>query len=745
LDAAIRAGKSPAMIAVLVNGTRDSFYCDSPDGKWPVESVIIKELIPHIDHTYRTFSGREMRAVEGYSMGGYGAAHLGFKYPEIFGMVGVMAGALIEPSASMQPAVFQKMFGSDKARVDAEDPFQLARKNAEAIRSRTTIRIAVGDQDKLQERDRALHELLGQLKIEHEYELVPGVAHNGTLFYKTLSERAFAYFQKALSARQRNASDWPNASAPSHVFSRGGVEILTFETEENYDRLQELYRQSQESQPAPGVVTTLYYRSKLDGSVQPYVMRLPGNYSRDRKYPLVLQLHGTNFKEVLSGSRLTFHGMGGPQWIHPDLPVIYLQCFGGPTTFYQGMGEEDVLAAIEDVERRFSVDSDRVYITGGSMGGAGSYTIGLHHPDHFGGIVAIDPAMGSRTPQGPRWMEPQIAIVSIPKLYPNARNLDVFFKNAGAGIQRQSTEFADGIVAQGGFATTEVFPRMPHSFGDQYAYANFVPEVSQHPIRRDPAEVKFYTNTLQYNRAYWVTIDRLTRHNADALVAAKHEEGSIRVTTTNIDVLALTLGAMSAALVVDGQEVIKGELPGVIHLSRQSGQWKIGEWKSGARVKRHGVQGPIGDAFNSRFLAVYGEGDRDLAIAELDAIRNPPGPLCIHGDFAMKPASRVTREDIASANLILFGTPQTNAVLKRLVSSLPASLLRGNAIFIYPNPENPSRYIVVWSAKLLSAPDPGLNAGWTMPLNLLPDYVEVRDGKVASGGHFDDEWNMVGK
>ena len=101
------------------------------------------------------------------------------------------------------------------------------------------------------------------------------------------------------------------------------MEILTFETEQDYDRLQELYRRASDTQPTPGEMTTLYYRSKLDGSVQPYAMRLPTGYTRDRKYPLVIQLHGTNFKEVLSGSRLNYRGMGGPQWIQPDLPVIY--------------------------------------------------------------------------------------------------------------------------------------------------------------------------------------------------------------------------------------------------------------------------------------------------------------------------------------------------------------------------------------------------------------------------------------
>src|SRR6266576_23252 len=137
------------MIIVLVNGMRDSFYCDSKDGKWPIESVIVKELIPHIDQTYRTVARREMRAVEGYSMGGYGAAHIGFKYTELFGLVGVMAGALITTSDSVQPNA----------------PFELVRKNAATIRGKTAIRVSVGGQDGLQVRDKGRHELLGSLKV----------------------------------------------------------------------------------------------------------------------------------------------------------------------------------------------------------------------------------------------------------------------------------------------------------------------------------------------------------------------------------------------------------------------------------------------------------------------------------------------------------------------------------------------------------------------------------------------------
>ena len=548
------------------------------------------------------------------------------------------------------------------------------------------------------------------------------------------------------------AGNRPNASAPSHVFSRGDVEILSFDTEETYDRLEALYAKSKEKQPPPGEMTPLYYRSQLDGSVQPYAVRLPRGYTKERSYPLVVQLHGTNFNEVLTGSRLNYRGMGGPMWIHPDLQVIYVHCFGSPTSFYIGMGEEDILAVIDEAIKRFAVNPDRVYIMGHSMGGYGSYMVGLHFPDRFGGISVGDAAMWSKIPTVPEWMAPQVAIQSAVKLYPNARNVDVFFKNAGDGIQRKSTEFADGIVAAGGFATTEVFPRMPHAFGMQYPFANFVTEVIAHPIRRKPTAVRFYTNTLRYNGAYWVRIDRLTRHNADALVDVEYKDDAIRITTTNIDALTLRLGespvpkGKALPIAVDDREVSKDVPADVLNLTKHAGTWAVGVWKTDSVVKRHGVQGPIGDAFNGRFLAVYGgAADRALAIAELDAIRNPPGPLDIQGDFPLKAAAKVTRADVESANLILFGTPETNPVIARIAPALPSELLRGDSIFVYPNPENAARYVVVWSARLLSAPDHGVNAGWIMPLYLLPDYVRVKDGHVASGGHFDNQWKLPSK
>ena len=64
----------------------------------------------------------------------------------------------------------------------------------------------------------------------------------------------------------------------SRVLLRGDLEILTYEAEADYDELQRLYEQSRNTKPAPGAVTTLYLRSRTDGSVQPYAVWLPRDW-----------------------------------------------------------------------------------------------------------------------------------------------------------------------------------------------------------------------------------------------------------------------------------------------------------------------------------------------------------------------------------------------------------------------------------------------------------------------------------
>jgi endo-1,4-beta-xylanase len=198
---AMQAGALRPALVVFVNGMVSSFYVDWANGKRPMESVIVKDLIPHVDATYRTIAKREGRAIEGYSMGGWGAAHLGFKYPELFGTVVVDAGALlVQMGGPNLVAIYEGAFASDQERFDAEHPTQLVTKNVDQIRARQNIRVGCGGDDGLLPRNRALHELLTTLNIEHEYEVVEGIDHNAGAYYAKLGPNGFAIYKKAFGS-----------------------------------------------------------------------------------------------------------------------------------------------------------------------------------------------------------------------------------------------------------------------------------------------------------------------------------------------------------------------------------------------------------------------------------------------------------------------------------------------------------------------------------------------------------------
>lgn len=195
LDKAIADGTSPPMIMVMPNGGQGSFYCDSPDGKIKAETMIIKELIPHIEKTYRVIPGREGRILQGFSMGGFGTLHLAFKYPEMFSTIAAGAAAMLstEDYESAHSDVYQMMFNGDPKVYAEADPFELVRKNADRIRGHMQITLFVGTADpNFHQPNLRLAKLLEELKIPCELLTLEGVGHNRPACYD-------AFFQKMLT------------------------------------------------------------------------------------------------------------------------------------------------------------------------------------------------------------------------------------------------------------------------------------------------------------------------------------------------------------------------------------------------------------------------------------------------------------------------------------------------------------------------------------------------------------------
>jgi acetyl esterase/lipase len=198
LDPAIRAGKAPPMIVVGVNGLKTSSFVDWDNGLVPVQTVIVKELIPHMDATYRTIATREGRAIEGFSMGGAGAPKLGFKYPELFGAVSILAGALHDlESYKSRGTAFQDIYGGKADYFEANSAWKLVEQNADRIRGKTAVRIVVGGKDALLDRNTAYHELLEKLEIAHDFTVVPDAPHSPGPLFDGVGDATWTFFKRA--------------------------------------------------------------------------------------------------------------------------------------------------------------------------------------------------------------------------------------------------------------------------------------------------------------------------------------------------------------------------------------------------------------------------------------------------------------------------------------------------------------------------------------------------------------------
>jgi enterochelin esterase-like enzyme len=208
MDKAIKAQKMPPVIIISVQALPIGWYCNANFGakgviSGPVENVLIKNLVPYIDAHYRTIANSSGRGLEGWSMGGFGAIRLAFKFPELFGFTSSIAGALIDFQDEHNPQYLVNTFGpatgidSEKSieYFEAIHPRVYARKNSEMIKKNVKVRLVVGDQDWLYNNNGKLitklfSDYLDSLGIKHDYTVLKNVGHmipvefaNGTRDY----------------------------------------------------------------------------------------------------------------------------------------------------------------------------------------------------------------------------------------------------------------------------------------------------------------------------------------------------------------------------------------------------------------------------------------------------------------------------------------------------------------------------------------------------------------------------------
>lgn len=189
------------------------------------EDYIARDLVAHVDATYRTIPERDGRAIGGLSMGGYGALYLAMKHPDLFGATASHAGVTSllyqgphpyqrdqvvlteEPGPWLDQAgafgdQFRRIWATDIATWRAHDPATMA---TELTEGQLAIYLDCGDQDefKLHAANQYMHDVLTEAGISHSFELIEGGRHDARFWTSRVDDslRFFAaYFAASVPA-----------------------------------------------------------------------------------------------------------------------------------------------------------------------------------------------------------------------------------------------------------------------------------------------------------------------------------------------------------------------------------------------------------------------------------------------------------------------------------------------------------------------------------------------------------------
>jgi hypothetical protein len=578
----------------------------------------------------------------------------------------------------------------------------------------------------------------------------------------------------------------------------------------------------------------LGYTSKIDGSVQPYGLIVPDDWKPGdtTPRPLYLWFHGRGdtLSEVnfIAGRLKGKHDFSTPN-------AFELHLYGRYCNASKFAGETDCFEAMADVQRRYSIDPNRIVEMGFSMGGATGWHMGAHYPGLWAvgssGAGFAETAVYAKVddpgkvPPAP-WERKMFSLYDCDKIAANYGNLPFIAYSGELDPQMQSGKLMnDAIAAEGLKLEWLIGPGVGHKYEPE-TKKELSKRIDAYVAKgRDlmPTQIRFQTYSLRYNNCKWLTIDALDQHWEKAEIDARLvDEGTFQIKTKNIAAFTIALPAGPAPLdkthpprvVIDDQElvgppvkenwrasfakvdskwrpaetpvtvtsILLGNQPVTVQHTPEGNRAVVGipnapraaqtqHTTEGAHLaKRHGLQGPIDDAFMDSFIFVrptgkplnekvgaWAQNELDLAVAGWRRV--------FRGDAIVKDDTAINADDVANSNLVLWGDPGNNRILAILLPQLPiqwtkdkltmgaqsASASDHAPILIFPNPLNPKRYVVVNSGFTFRM---GARVSNSLQTPKLPDWAlidlntppsELWPGKVVEAGWFDEHWQWLKK
>jgi len=536
-----------------------------------------------------------------------------------------------------------------------------------------------------------------------------------------------------------------------------------------------------------GKPIALAYCSMVDGSIQPYSLQFPANYDPKKKYRLDVVLHGRD--GTISEVKF-IHGKDSSKGGTPP-DYFVLEAYGRGNNAYRWSGEADVIESIENAiirtgglesRNNSSIDLEKIVLRGFSMGGAGTWHFGLHHPTMF---AVMGPGAGFTTTHGyignlpkelPDYIEKCLRIYDAKLYAENAFNIPVVAYSGEKDPQKKAADIIEAELKnfkEPHSFTHIIAPGLEHKQPPEW-FKKCDEEYRKHVGKKPetPERIRFVTYTTKYPGGSWAVINGLEKQYEKAVLDAIWNKDGLKATTQNISRVGFNheMNALPEQIIIDGQTVKPNHQHDAI-FEKIEGKWQPVDkekWLNSI-VKRTGIQGPIDDAFALPFTIVRpsAQGYTQAISAASENRRETFEKLWskfFRGELASVPADKVERK--LFNNLILFGDPKSNPLIAKVLPKLPIQwnekelIVNGVTydakthfpVMIYPNPENVGSAIVLNSGHTFGEADlRGTNAllyprlgDWAV-LKLAPTKTNPHATEVVAAGLFDENWQFPKK
>ncbi|RPI62671.1 MAG: hypothetical protein EHM48_03715, partial [Planctomycetaceae bacterium] len=448
------------------------------------------------------------------------------------------------------------------------------------------------------------------------------------------------------------------------------------------------------------------YIAPEDDSVQPYRLVIPPDYDATKEYPLVVWLHGNG------GAGMTFDlwyllTLGKEFSARPG--CIVALPYGRGNSGYQLLGRNDTFHVIDEVRKAYKIDPNRIYVVGFSMGGSGTWYMTSRYPDLWAGGAPRAGGVGLGEWSDPKksadqltdWREQLARANTNIAVFENLLNVPMFVFHGVSDpvVPVANSQSAFDRLCNLGYNTVNMLSVQQAHSSPKYADEMSVDWLLKYSRQPAPAQVRYRTFDLRYNKAYWIEIDEQEKDYQLSEVQAGYADGKVTVSAANVNRLTLEVAKEMLAdgkdlckdlqIVVNGAEIAAKDVKSgtKLHLTTSDGgkTWAISpdQYRAGV-IKKHGLSGPISEALGDKFIIIYGTGGTDEMTAAnrqaAEAFANGipgPGGTEMYGNYVAVADTDVSDAQAASANLILYGGPESNKFARAMADKLPVAIKDG--------------------------------------------------------------------